>query len=193
MTHQLRCGFPAPPTLRGPGARIEGPQTGRQYPWARILFPIGRVARPCTDPSYARDREFWQRLPSRATPSGCPREPGSSRSSRVSPTPHVCSWASALGLWGAGDRVLSFPAHRRWGKMIWKEDDGSIHTIPDPTFGTDSQSIATLTCPGRPTSSPGSPPGMCGSGSSGNLSVATLPVECRASPDFAGHAASPAA
>jgi hypothetical protein len=32
------------------------------------------------------------------------------------PDPHVYSWASALGLWGTGNRVPSFPDHRRRGK-----------------------------------------------------------------------------
>jgi hypothetical protein len=39
---------------------------------------------------------------------------------RVSPqpTPRVYSRASALGLWGTGNRVPPFPDHRRWGKMM---------------------------------------------------------------------------
>jgi hypothetical protein len=66
------------------------------------------------------------------------------------------------------------------------------HTIPDPTFGTRSQSIAALTCPGRPTSTPGVPPGYVDWGSSDHFSAIAHPVECRASPHFLRHAASPA-
>ncbi len=67
------------------------------------------------------------------------------------------------------------------------------HTIPYPTFGTDSQGTSSLTCPGRPTVNyPQVPPRVCGLGSDDSLSAAALPVECRASADFPAHAASPA-
>jgi len=146
MTRQPCCGSRTPHPTRFQ-ARIGGPRYGGRYPWAHGLFPIGGVAPPCTDPSYARGQEFRRSLPSCAPPSSRPREAGSSHSSRVSPTPHVYSWASALGLWGTGNRVPSFPDHRRRGKAQG----------PYPAFGTDSRSIAAPTFPGRPTSSPGFP------------------------------------
>ncbi len=76
---------PTPSTLRGPEARLGGPQTGRQHPYAGILFPIGRFPRPRTDPSYARGQGLRLSPPPCATPSGCPRGPGSSRPSHRSP------------------------------------------------------------------------------------------------------------
>jgi len=153
MTHRLRCGPTAPPTLRGSGAQIEGPQTGERYPYAGILFPIGGIPPPFTGSSYCAARSFSPKPPllchSLRLPSGAwgltpqPSDPM---------TPHVYSWASALSLWGISDRVPRFPDHQRRGK--------TVDTVPYPTFGTRSQSTSSLTCPGRPTSPPGSPPGM---------------------------------
>jgi hypothetical protein len=102
-------------------------------------------------------------------------------------TPHVYSWASALGLWGTGNRVRRFPDHRRRGKMEW------IPHHPRPHFRNTQPEHRSPDLSGSPNrQSPESLLGMCGSGSSGTLSGTALPVECRASADFPAHAASPA-
>jgi hypothetical protein len=67
-------------------------------------------------------------------------------------TPHVYSWASALGLWGTGDRVRISPITGGGGR--W-----SGYTIPDPTFGTRGQGGFSPDLSGSPNPTPGVPPG----------------------------------
>ena len=113
-----------------------------------------------------------------------PREPGTSRSSRVSPTPRVYSRASALGLWGTGNRVPSFPGYRRRGKAQG----------PLPRFRDGQPERFSPDHSGSPNHHSRGPPRVGrGSGSSGGLSAAALPVECGASPHFLRHPASPVA
>jgi hypothetical protein len=101
-------------------------------------------------------RSFNFRLPSCATPSGYPREPGGSRPSHRLPddTPRLSVGLSA-GPVGHRQPGSHFPDHRRWGR--WS----GYHTIPDPTFGTRSRGISASTCPGRPTVNPQGPPQVC--------------------------------
>ncbi len=117
-----------------------------------------------------------------------PRGPGTFCGPAGFPTPRVYSRASALGLWGTGNRVPRFPDHRWWGKM-----NVSPHH-PRPHFRNTQPEHRSPDLSGSPNhQSPGSPPGMwIGLGSSNRLSAIALPVECRASPHFLRHAASPA-
>jgi hypothetical protein len=70
-------------------------------------------------------------------------------------TPHVYSWASALGLWGTGNRVRVSPITGGGGR--WS----GYHTIPDPTFGTRSQGGFSPDLSGSPNVNPQSPPWVC--------------------------------
>jgi hypothetical protein len=164
MTHQLRCGS-APPTLRGPWSSVRGAANWQAVP----VGPRPVPHRGCRTPMYRPELCARSRFQPHGTAHGTsPLYHPLRYLGGLGPcgpaigypmTPHVCSWAAALGLWGVGNQVPSFPDHQRWGKMIWKEDGRGIHTIPYPTFGTDSQSISALTCPGRPTIIPRVPPG----------------------------------
>jgi hypothetical protein len=124
---------------------------------------------PCATPSEASGAWDLAVQPARVSPQ---------------PTPRVCSRASALGLWGTGNRVPSFPGYRRRGKAqgpLPRFRDGQPeHFSPDHS--------------GSPNHHPRGPPRVGrGSGSSGGLSAAALPVECGASPHFLRHPASPVA
>ncbi len=154
ITHQLRCGNPHPPPYEVPGARLGGPQTGRQHPYAGILFPIGRFPRPRTDPSYARGQGFSPKASPLCHPLRNLGGLGAHAPAIGHPmTPHVCSCASALGLWGTGDRVPRFPDHRRWGRWSGYHPRSHFrntqpeHRSPDLSGSPNHQS-------------PGSPPGM---------------------------------
>jgi len=154
MTHQPCCGLATSSTLRGSKDRLGGPKVDGQHPWAHALFPIGGIPPPFTGPSYCAARSFSPKTSPPVPPPPKPREPGGSRPSRVFPTPRVYSRASALDLWGTGNRVRVSPF----------TGGGGRHKAPAPTFGTGSRSIAAPTCPGRPTITPRSPPRVCWSG-----------------------------
>jgi hypothetical protein len=131
-----------------------------------------------------------------ATPSGYPREPGGSRPSHRLPddTPRLFVGLSAAPV-GHRQSGSEFPRSPAAGEGDVYVDDVDVDTTPYPTFGTRSQSIAALTCPGRPTiNHPQSPLRVCVERDRAAASQRTaLPVECRASRDFPRHAASPAA
>ena len=87
-----------------------------------------------------------------------------------------------------------FPRSPAAGEGDVYVDDVDVDTTPYPTFGTDSQSASSLTCPGRPTiNHPQSPLRVCVDRDRAAASQRTaLPVECGASADFPAHPASPA-
>jgi hypothetical protein len=152
MTRQPCCGNRTPHPTRFQ-ARIGGPRYGGQYPWAHGLFPIGGVAPPCTDPSYARGQGF---------------------SPKASPLYHSLRSLGSLG--PRGPAGAGFPAtdtpclftglsagpvgHRQPGSFFPRLPAAGEGIAPYPAFGTDSRSIAAPTFPGRPTIIPGVPPGL---------------------------------
>jgi len=97
-------------------------------------------------------RSFSFRLPSCATPSETSGAWDLCGPAGF-PTPRVYSRASVLGLWGAGDRVPSFPDHRRRGKAV------RYPHHPRPHFRNRQPEHRSPDLSGSPNVTPGVPPG----------------------------------
>ncbi len=184
MTRQPCCGNRTPHPTRFQ-ARIGGPRYGGRYPWAHGLFPIGGVAPPCTDPSYARGQGF---------------------SPKASPLCHSLRSLGSLG--PRGPAGAGFPAtdtpclftglsagpvgHRQPGSFFPRLPAAGEGTRP-PTPLSGRTAGASQPRPFRVAQHLALGPPRYGVRSSGGLSASTRLVECGASPHFLRHPASPAA
>jgi hypothetical protein len=187
MTRQPCCGLTAPPTLRGSWSSDRGARVWRAVPVGSRPVPH----RGCRTPMYrpelcARSGFQPEGLPPVPLPPK-PREPGTSRSSRRG-FPRNRHPVSIHGpqRWACGAPATGFRLSPATG-------GGGRHS-PLPRFRDGQPEHFSPDHSGSPNHHPRGPPRVGrGSGSSGGLSAAALPVECGASPHFLRHPASPAA
>lgn len=153
MTHQLRCGPTAPSTLRGSWSSVRRAANWQALPVRWHSVPHRGYPTPMNGRELCARPRFQSHAmghPPCATPSGSSGAWGLTPQPGFPDTPCLFTGLSAAPVGRTATGFCVSPITGGGGR--WR------YPIPYPTFGTRSQSASSLTCPGRPTINPWSPP-----------------------------------
>jgi hypothetical protein len=156
MTRHPCCGPTALPTLRGSWSSVRGARAWRAVPVRWHSVPHRGYPTPMYRPELcARPGVSFASPPVPLPPVALGSLGAHAPAIGYPMTPHVYSWASALGLWGTGNRVRGFPDHRRRGKTM------RIPHHPRPHFRNTQPQRFSHDLSGSPNHHPQGPPWVC--------------------------------